>query len=487
MAWRRVLTGTAAVLAVLASAACTPHARFQTPAGASTAVPPVPDAIARGYSDPVRDPVYPDYGNASVDVLHYGLDLSYDPDTTVLDGVAVLRIRPVHDESTLVLDFAGGFDLGETTVDGAPADAEQDGDKLIVDTATTAGEVIELTVAYSGVPERVPAPSESAGFQAEGLGLRAEADGSLWTMQEPYGAFTWYPVNDQPSDKALYDIAVTVPDGWTAVANGRLADRTEAAGGTTFTWHSADPVASYLTTLAVDRFTELDRTGPHGLPISVWAAPGYAEALTPVADRMPDLIAYLENRFGPYPFESAGVVFIDGASSAMETQQMITFSALITGDGTDTTLGTLLHELSHQWFGDAVTPRDWRGVWLSEGMATYAEDTWSIDQGWYTLPETLADRRERDQAARDEAGPPGAYDPGRFAASNVYTCAGLMFFELRARIGEEAFTAMMRDWVQAQRGTTQDRVTFTAWVNGHAGQDLGPLVDAWLDSPTTPA
>ena len=59
-------------------------------------------------------------------------------------------------------------------------------------------------------------------------------------MQEPYGAYTWYAVNDQPSDKALYSFTITAPAPWVGVANGELVSRTHRgrrrpspAGGST--------------------------------------------------------------------------------------------------------------------------------------------------------------------------------------------------------------------------------------------------------------
>ena len=125
--------------------------------------------------------------------------------------------------------------------------------------------VATVVLRYHGRPHQVPEPSKRPDA-VEGLGLRVEQDGEVWTMQEPYGAFTWYPVNDIPSDKARYDIRVTVPAGWTAVASGEYQGTAHGAGGDTFTWHGSYPQASYLTTLAIGHYTRLDEAGPHGLP-----------------------------------------------------------------------------------------------------------------------------------------------------------------------------------------------------------------------------
>ncbi|MEV0645670.1 M1 family metallopeptidase [Phytomonospora sp. NPDC050363] len=479
----RATLATLATLSLLA--ACTPPTRIDPPAAGTPAPTPAPTDLTAGQSEPVADPLYPDFGNADIDVLHYGLALAYDPESTVLDGTATLTVRAVTTISELRLDFADNLKVGEVTVDGTAVAVTQSGYDLSVLTGLPVGAQAVVEIGYSGVPEKAPAPTTREDFSGDGIGLRPEPNGSLWTMQEPYGAFTWYPVNDHPSDEALYDITVTVPEGWAGVANGSFAGETPSGGETTFAWHSADPVASYLTTLAVDRFEKLELSGPNGLPITAWVPPGQMRVFEDAIRKMPEHIAYIEERYGPYPFDSAGVVLV-GGESAMETQEMITFSAALGALGQEVIESILVHELAHQWFGDAVTPVDWRGVWLNESMATYIEDMWNADQGYLTEREVVENWRDLDQALRDEAGAPGDYDARQFASSNVYVCTALMMYEIREVIGEARFTEMMRDWVQKQPNTHQDRASFTAWVNQYAGEDLTGLIDEWLDSPTTP-
>jgi aminopeptidase N len=246
-------------------------------------------------------------------------------------------------------------------------------------------------------------------------------------------------------------------------------------------------VAAYLTTLAIGEYTMLTDESEDGVPLTYWLRTGQDEDFEPVVRRSPELLAWLSERFGPYPFPSGGVVFVD-SESAMETQQMVTFGAVRGLGSADpgTVTETLLHEYAHQWFGNAVTPTDWTGLWLNEGWAMYCELLWDIDQGISSEEEVVAWAREIDEYSREVAGPPGNFDPDHFAEGNVYVGPALMLHAIHDQIGDEAFFALGRDWVQERRNTQVDRAEFTSFVNEHTGRDFTALIDAWLDSPTTP-
>jgi aminopeptidase N len=325
-------------------------------------------------------------------------------------------------------------------------------------------------------------PSRRA--DAEPLGLTVTKRGWLWTMQEPYGAYTWYPANDHPSDEALYDISVTVPRGWTAIAGGTPGPQR----GSTFTYRSTDPVATYLQTLAVGRYRKLTATGPRDLPLTYWYRDGVDDKLVKSLKKSPDYVAFLEKRFGPYPFPTGGIVLVDSASG-METQQMITMGGRLRDYAADT-IGSfeqdLLHEYAHQWFGNAVTPATWNDLWLSEGWAMYAQYLYDQSLRGYGDDALEGILRDADARQRRRLGPPAHPDAGRFAEGNVYLCPAAMLKELNDELGDKKFFALARAWVQTQRNTQQTRESFTTFVNKQTGRDFTRLIDAWLDSKTTP-
>ncbi len=133
------------------------------------------------------------------------------------------------------------------------------------------------------LPEPVPAPTTRRDFST--TGLTTTDSGELWTMQEPFGAYTWYPVNDQPADKALYDITVHAPAPWTGIANGRLVDLTTTDDVTTTSWQLTEPASSYLLTLAVGDYVHSSNTTSSGLRVDYWTPRGMVQGARRAAGR----------------------------------------------------------------------------------------------------------------------------------------------------------------------------------------------------------
>ncbi|MFF8872639.1 M1 family metallopeptidase [Streptomyces massasporeus] len=424
----------------------------------------------------VRDPYFPKSGNGGYDVTHYGLRLAYDPDAHHLTGTATLTARADKDLSAFNLDLLG-MEVEKVTVGGDTARWNRAGQELTVRPHgdIDRDETFRVTVRYSGTPETVTDPDGSR------EGWLRTTDGVL-ALGEPTGSMAWFPGNHHPSDKAAYDLAVTVPKGLQAVSNGELRSERTTRGRTTFVWHSGEPMASYLATLAIGRF-DIGRTRAGDLPLYTAVDPAEAAASRPVLARIPEVLRWSERRFGPYPFSATGAI-VDSAASvgyALETQTRPVFPG-----APDITL--LVHELAHQWYGDSVTPESWRDMWLNEGFATYAEWLWEEDHGGDSARETFdavysGTHFDTEEAAEEiwefpPADPPSA---GQISDPPVYWRGAMVLQKVRQAVGDDRFFSILRGWAARYRHGNADTADFTAYVEKQApGTDLEGVWDAWL-------
>ncbi|NRQ36232.1 M1 family metallopeptidase [Nonomuraea sp. NN258] len=471
-----LLSAALAVPACSAPASTTSSQPVRAISSASLASPPKADPYVKGLSRPVADPLYPAYGNPSIDVLHYGLKLGWQPSSRTLTGRADITLRATKAVTSIRLDFGRALKVDGATVAGKPVKVTRKGDDLTLHAPLKADGRAVVSVRYHGVPKVTNARQKRADINL--LGFHIESGGRAWALQEPFGSFTWFPVNDHPSDEALYDVAITVPNGWSGVAHGTYKGKTTSGGKSTFRWQSRDPVASYLTVFAADKFRLYRDKGPRGVPITYWIRPGDVPKTLKVAKQTPAIMKWLEKRLGAYPFPTAGIVVT--SDSGMETQQMITLGPPYM------TPGVVAHELAHHWFGDTVTPRTWRDLWMNEGFAMYFELQYYADHGGGTIDELMDSIRGEEAQLRKKFGPPGKYRKDSFAESNVYYGPALMLHDIRERVGDDKFFAMTRAWPQQHRNTTQDRASFTKWINDFTGEDLTDLIDSWLDGKTSP-
>jgi aminopeptidase N len=441
-----------------------------------TADPDDPE-LESALSEPVEDSVYPDVGDPGVDSLRYDLDLAWTPDTRTLVAEATVELRSTEDSDHLQLDLAGALEVSTVSLDGAEVEFEHRGKDLVVHAPVTKDQRYVLEVRYSGTPEPTRAPTTRGDFNTTGWTITD--DGEVWTMQEPFGAFTWYPVNDQPSDKALYNISVTAPAPWVGVANGELAEQSEADGLTTTSWHLSSPASSYLVTVAIGDYERTTNTSASGVEISYWVPAGRA-GLSERLEQAATGLDFVESVLGPYPFDSLGFVLVD-SRSAMETQTMITLGL------TDYTLSplVLVHEMAHHWYGDEVTPDDWRDVWMNEGMAMYVQAMWQAKEEGRSVDEVMDEWASFEPDLRAEAGPPAAYDPTQFGEANVYYCPAVMWHELRKRIGDERFFEVVRAWPAHDPERNAGRDDYLPWLVEQTGVER-EFFDAWLLGETSP-
>lgn len=453
--------------------------------------------------EPIGDEALPDLGDRDIDVTHYDLDIRYRPDGGRLDGTARIELVARNATPNLTFDLKG---MGATSVsvDGHEVDFSQSDAKLRVTPPEPvgAGQRLQVTVRYGGTP--TPTPTRALGGVRVGWQVR---DRGSFVLAEPEGARTWYPVNEHPQDKATYDIAVTVPAGVTAIANGELLGEDEPVQGTrTYRWRMADPMAPYLATVVVGTYLRSDAQGPDGLPLVAWvAAPGTANGAParpsrPQPDVDPtvflasqrDALALLTSKLGPFPFASYGAVALPADELepffnevAIETQAMSLFGALTIEPA------TLVHEAAHQWVGDSVSLTDWsRDIWWVEGFARFCEWLWTEQTRGARAYEQRARSTHAELADANRSYPAGHLPLDQLFSPWSYDRGALVFYSLRAELGDETFWTAMRTFVDRYRHGNASTDDLIAVFEEASGRALDGFFARWLferDLPDLPS
>lgn len=352
--------------------------------------------VCTAGSSGIGDGYFPTMGNGGYDASHYDLILDLDvPTGEIRAGQTTMTADASLDLCAFNLDF-DGLTVDAVTVNGEPAEWQRAGNEMTIAPATplARGDQFVVDVRYHGMPNS-DQPGPAAATPTEVIGEADENEGDqfgggwfaardeIFVAGEPAGAEVWYPVNGHPADKATYTLTLTVDDPFVTVANGVLTDSSSENGKNTSVWTARDPIASYLVTLHAGRLTIEEDTGPHGLPIRNAFAENVSEAQRSAFDRQPEILAYFESVFGPYPFEVAGGTVVSvPIGFALETQTLALYGLMPGPPGGQTPEriaqieAIVVHELAHQWFGNSVTVLRWEDIWLNEGFASYAEALW---------------------------------------------------------------------------------------------------------------
>jgi len=245
-----------------------------------------------------------------------------------------------------------------------------------VNLAGKAGDTVVLTIYYHG---KMTAESESNTF-----GGVSSSDGCLFSVgvgfHNNYVSATqhWLPCYDHPSDKATFRFRFAVKPGMFVASNGIGPDISSNQENNIYEWYSNLPTATYMYTFAVDSLKAVDFSLKNH-PIVVYTRENDVKATEFSFSLLPKMVSVLEELFGNYPFEKVGYVNTPLTTGAMEHQTMVTFpvdvaKAYYANKDSNNTMA--VHELAHQWFGDAVSVTDFRDAWMSEGFATFTEALW---------------------------------------------------------------------------------------------------------------
>ncbi|MFE6198601.1 aminopeptidase N [Streptomyces sp. NPDC057838] len=422
-----------------------------------------------------------------LDVHRYTIDLDLTGGDETFDSHTLIAFSARTDGDTFV--EVRPAELRSVTLDGHPLDPEAlDGNRLPLRNLTAGEHELRVHAAmrYSRTGEgmhRFTDPTDGETYVYTQLFLD--------DVQRVFAAF------DQPDLKAVFELSVRAPQGWTVLANGT----TEHTGDGHWRAAPTPLISTYLVAVAAGPWHSV-RTEHRGLPFGLHCRRSLAPYLDADADELLDVTRACYDRYHekfdePYPFDSYDQAFVpEFNAGAMENPGLVTFRdefvyrSAVTDTERQTRAMVVAHEMAHMWFGDLVTLKWWDDIWLNESFAEY--------MGYQTLTEatrftdTWTDfgvtRKswgyDADQRPSTHPVAPEAVDDTASALLNFdgisYAKGASALRQLVAWLGEKDFLAGINTHFARHRFANATLADFIDSLAAATERDVHAWADAWL-------
>jgi aminopeptidase N len=421
------------------------------------------------------------------DLQHSKVALKFDLEQKKVIGDVTHTLTPVREGLDKISFDSVGLQIQNVKVNKNEAKFSTTDKKLTVNLpkAGKVGDKYEVEIKYEGKPTKglyFILPDKDYPNRPK----------QVWTQGESEDTRYYLPTYDYPNDRLTTETILTVPADWLTVSNGKLLSTTDAGGGMkTWTWRESQPSSTYLFTVVAGEFVEV-KDSWRNTPVTYYAPKDRGDRLAPNYGRTPAMIELFSKKLGvDYPWEKYAQSMVDDfVAGGMENSSATTNTAsslrnpkLVPEYPTDED-GLISHELGHQWFGDLVTTKDWGNIWLNEGFATFMETIWT--EAHFGKDEADAERWE---AARNWFQQRNLYakpivrhdfDDSSEFDGNAYTKGGWVLYMLRHQIGEDAFYAGLKHYLEMNRGKNVVTADLTKAIEEASHKNVDQFFDQWV-------
>jgi aminopeptidase N len=422
----------------------------------------------------------------SYDLQHSKIILRFDVDQKKVIGEVIHTLTTLREDTSKIEFDSVGLTIQSVTVNKAAAKFETTAEKLVVPVAAgKVGDKFEIDIRYEGKPTKglyfILPDKEYPNRPTQ-----------IWSQGESEDTRYYLPTYDYPNDRLTTETVLTVPASWLTVGNGKLMGVTNAANNMkTWTWKESVPSSTYLITVVAGEFDEV-KDSLRNLPVTYYAPKGRGDRLPINYSRTPAMIELFNKKYGvDYPWEKYAQVMVDDfVAGGMENSSATTntSSSLVNpklaaeyATGQDDLIS---HELTHQWFGDYVTCKDWGNIWLNEGFATFGETVWTEnhfpkDQSEY---QRWTDARHWFASANLYSKPIVRYDFDDSSEfdGNAYGKGGWVLYMLRHQLGEEAFDRALKHYLEVNHGKNVVTADFVKAVEESTNSDVDQFFNQWV-------
>jgi aminopeptidase N len=311
------------------------------------------------------------------DAQHYSIRTSFDRKNKIIFGETIVSLKPLKSGfNSVELDAASlAFESVTLEPKGTDLKYETCGDKIIIALGKSYApkDLIKIRLKYSAKPKK---GVYFINARREGAAIVHEAQ--IWTQGEAEESRYWFPSYDFPDDKATTEQFLTVEQDETAISNGELLETSQNADGTkTFHFKMPLPHSVYLTSFIIGKYIKFNDFYKN-IPLTVYLYPGRENLYPQAFSNTKEMLRVYEELTGiAYPFNKYDQTIV--GQFKLGGMENITATTLSDRDIFYSDRNRLLvediisHEISHSWFGNLVTCRNWAELWLNEGFATFME------------------------------------------------------------------------------------------------------------------
>jgi aminopeptidase N len=397
---------------------------------------------------------------ASPNAVHYVLELDISQNNTVVGRTEITFKASGADSLSLLLD--GNLTVVNAVLDREKLEFQHSGEEVLLEFKRPIQGTNRLVVDYAGI-------------------LEHRVDGHSWAHLDSDGAFAvyeanWYP--HIPSNRATAEIRLKSPPGWTSISNGALADYDPKEG--VFSWVVGSPEIGF--SFASGRYREQQDYEKH-IPIRCYLT----SVRTDCAKSLRKSLSFFSHSFGNYSYPKMALAEVGGSlNGGHGDNSLVIMSTEILGSSKYTEF--MAHEAAHSWFGGRITAEDSR--WLTEGFATYAGVMYLENLDSSLARKALSSKRNEYLKVKSEGrdkpilSASGEYDDVFHAT--VYSKGAYVLHMLRHVVGDEAFSQILRDYVETFRSGSASVADFQALSEEVSGMELEWFFRQWLGSTAVP-
>lgn len=427
----------------------------------------------------------------SIDITRYSIHLDFSAlPVPLLDASCKVFFKAkVNAINKIVLD------LEALTVDsvrsaGNLLNFSHQGVKLSIDLPSTlaADEADSVEVFYRGTPVE-----DASGFGGFSFASGYAYNIGVGFLADPHNfGRVWFPCFDNFVERSLFDVTVITLESQRAYCGGLLLSDTVEGGLRTMVWQLNQEIPSYLASVAVAGFAEVNHTynsilNPE-LNVKLVAAPADTTPMKNAFVSLEPIFHEFEEHFGPYRWDRIGFVSVPFQAGAMEHATNIAYPRDLIGLGAGANQHIMAHELSHHWFGDLATCRTASEMWLNEGWASYCErlfDEWLISRQTYDNNVRNNHREMLNFAhVRDGGYWPLSNVPHAYTYSNhTYELPSDKIHTLRSYMGDSLFFPGLKYYLDTHTFTHATSNDLRDALEESSGLDLHDYFADWVDTP----